>query len=133
MEKVHQILRQAGIVLFAVFFAQCGGNSGGVKQVRGTQLLYTSAVTVKEVNKLADFLIASNFANENEITVQLDKSGNTYLFRMVVREGIENDPEMVEVFKTYAESISEGVFGGKPVDFHVCDKQLQTRMVVSSN
>ena len=132
MEKVHQILRQAGIVLFAVLFAQCGGNSGGEKQVRGTQLFYTSAVTVEEVDKLAEFLVASNFATDNENSVQLDKSETAYLFRMVVAVGVDLDKEILEAFKGYAALISEHVFDGNPVDFHVCDNQLQTRMVIKN-
>jgi len=135
MKKTKCFFKSASFPLFVTFFAECGGgggSQGGDMQVLGTQLLYTSNVTVNEAEKLAEFLVESNFAKEeNENTIQLDKDGNKYLFRMVVKVGIEDDPEMVEVFKEYAAHISNFVFDKKPVDFHICDNQLQTRMVVS--
>ncbi|MGC3977392.1 MAG: zinc ribbon domain-containing protein [Paludibacteraceae bacterium] len=65
-----------------------GGNNayGKSKTFNGTEVFYTSSITLDEVNRLGKYLIDHEFADGEEKTVQLNKTGNTYEFRMVVKK-----------------------------------------------
>jgi hypothetical protein len=105
-------------------------NYGKEKNFNGTQLFYTSTITESEANSLGNYLIESGFADGEEKTVQLNKLGNTYQFRMVVKKGIEQDQEYAELGKSYAAQISTEIFNGKQVDVHFCDENLETLRVL---
>ena len=51
--------------------------------------------------------------------------------RVVVKEGIEREPNTVEMFRTLGEQISVAVFHGAPVEVHLCNPNLQTLLSVS--
>ena len=96
----------------------------------GVQLFYTSTITEAEANSLGNYLIKSEFADGEKKTVQLNKSGNTYEVRMVVKTGIEQDQEYTALGKLMAAEISTEVFNGKQVDVHYCDENLKTLKVL---
>jgi len=100
------------------------------KTFNGTQIFYTSSVTVNEVDILGAYLITGGFADGDKKTVQLNKSGNTYEFRMVVKKGIEQDPAYRELTKEFAIELSDYVFNGQKVDIHLCNDKLQTLFVI---
>ncbi len=69
-------------VLLAVGLA-C--SSYGTKlDFNGGELYYTDNVTEADAKKLGDYLVKSGFFGGRQVTVQLDKAGATYQFRMVV-------------------------------------------------
>ena len=105
-------------------------NYGEQKTFNGTQVFYTSEVTMSDVDKLGNFLVDTGFADGGQKSVQLNKKGNTYEFRMVVKKGIENDQEYRELGKLFAAQISEYVFGGANVDTHYCDEKFNTLIVL---
>jgi len=105
-------------------------NYGEEKYFNGTQLFYTSNVTEREADRLGQFLIDWGFADGEYKTVQLNKTGNTYEFRMVVKTGIENDPVFRDVFRLATIELSDGVFDGANVDIHLCNDRLKTLSVV---
>lgn len=96
----------------------------------GGQLFYTSSVTEAEAKKLGQYLVENGFFDGNLKTVQINKSGNTYEFRMVVKKGIEQDESMVLAAKMLAIELSESVFNNAPVDIHFCDERLETIRVI---
>ena len=49
---------------------------------------------------------------------------------MVVKTGIEQDPEYTEMGKLMAAEISSAVFNGDLVDVHFCDENLNTLRVL---
>ena len=107
---------------------------GTEKSFDGVQLWYTSIITEKEADAMGNYLIESGFSDGMEKTVQLNKSGNTYEFRMVVKTGIEQDQEYAELGKLLATEISTFVFNREPVDVHFCDENLKTlRVLLMSN
>ena len=118
-----------GIVFFTLLIVSCN-NYGKEKTFNGTQLFYTSNVTENEVNKLGQFLIDWGFADGEYKTVQLNKTGNTYEVRMVVKTGLENDQEYRNLFRLATNQISEGAFNGANVDIHLCNDKLKTLSVV---
>jgi hypothetical protein len=116
------------LALYITLLVGCNSN-GEEKTFNGVQLFYTSVITEAEADRLGAFLIDSEFANGEDKTVQITKSGNTYAFRMVVKKGVENDHEYAQIFKQVAAEISKNVFNNAPVDLHACDKYLNTLRV----
>ncbi|MFD3407587.1 hypothetical protein SKC37_02870 [Aquirufa sp. HETE-83D] len=127
MKKLITIL--ASILFTSLTLVSCDSGDKE-KNFNGVQLFYTSAVTEAEADSLGSFLISSEFADGGEKTVQLNKSGTTYEFRMVVKKGIEQDQEYTELGKALASEISAGVFNGQQVDVHYCDENLNTLRVL---
>jgi len=96
----------------------------------GGQLFYTNSMTEAEATRLGQYLVDNGFFDGNPKTVQINKSGNTYEFRMVVKKGIEQDESMIQAAKIFAAELSENVFNGAPVDIHFCDERLKTIRVI---
>ncbi len=94
------------------------------------ELYYTDNVTEADARKLGDYLVKSGFFDGRKITVQLDKAGATYQFRMVVVKEKQNDEATALLMKTFAGEISEEVFNDAPTELHICDDQLKTIRVL---
>ena len=63
-----------------------GCNSLGTKlEFNGGELYYTKNVNEAEARKLGEYLVNEKFFDGAKKTIQLDKSGDTYLFRAVVK------------------------------------------------
>jgi hypothetical protein len=106
------------------------GNYGTKLDFNNGELYYTDNVTESDARKLGDYLVKEGFFNGKKITVQLDKAGSTYQFRMVVQAEKQNDETTLELLKPFAEDISENVFNNAPTELHVCDDQLKTVRVL---
>ncbi len=126
MKKIMAIF--ATMFITAVILSSCS-NYGKEKNFKGVQLFYTSTITETEADLLGNYLIKSGFAN-GEVTVQINKNGNKYEFRMVVKKGMEQDQEYIDVGKLYAAELSSNVFNGEQVDIHLCDENLKTLRVL---
>lgn len=121
-------------MFFSVILSGCSGEDYGTKLSFGenNELYYTTNVKEEEAKKLGDYLVKEEFfaKDGNSRTVQLNKSGSTYEFRMVVKEGLDKDQATVDLMKTVAAELSKGVFNGATVDVHLCDDTLKTLRVV---
>lgn len=91
-----------------------------------SELFYTDSVTKDEALILGNYLVKSGFFSGERKTVQVNKTGVVYSFRMVVKSGMENDERMVAVFKSFSLELSRNVFNGSMVDIHLCDTKLKT-------
>jgi len=93
-----------------------------------TDVYYTNGVSKLEVQKLGKYLTRSGFADGNAKSVQLSKNkeNNHYQFRMVTNEKGLKDSSYNFIFQVMAMQISDSVFNGKPVDFHICDNTFKT-------
>ena len=127
MKKLITIL---AVILFSSVILMSCTDHGKEKHFNGVQLFYTSSISESEANALGNYLIKGGFADGAEKTVQLNKSGNTYEFRMVVKTGIEKAQQNLDMGKLFAAEISTSVFNGKPVDVHFCDENLKTLRVL---
>lgn len=96
-----------------------------------SDLYYTSTVTVAEAQKLGDYLVKNEFFDATPKTVQLNKTGTTYEFRMVVKPNVATDLSRDKTFQAFARELSKDVFGGQPVVIHLCDDRLKTLRVSS--
>jgi hypothetical protein len=121
-------------MLFSVMLSSCSGEDYGTKINFGenNELYYTENVTLEESQALGDYLVKGEFfaADDNKRTVQLNKTGSTYEFRMVVKEGLDKDQATIDVMETVAADLSANVFNDEVVDVHLCDDTLKTLRVV---
>jgi hypothetical protein len=119
------------IILVSILITPgCGQNYGKLVKFNEGELYYTSAVTTDEVDRLGQYLVAEEFFDGNEKTAQLNKVGNTYEFRMVIKKGLENDQDLIQIAQEFANQLSADVFAGNQVDIHLCDEYLNTLRVV---
>ena len=116
-------------ILLITIFTSCG-DYGTLLEFNGGELYYTSSISEREAYRLGEFLVDNEFFDGEGKTVQINKSGNTYEFRMVVKKGIEKDEEFIQVFKNLSAVLSEDVFDGYSVDIHLCDVYINTLRVV---
>lgn len=125
-------LKTKGFLLMSAFLLMLIActNYGTKLEFNGVELYYTSDVEEAEAKALGEYLVDSGFADGNEKSVQLNKEGSTYEFRMVVKEGMEKDEEYIEIAKVFAAELSETLFDGEQVDIHLCDDKLKTLRVV---
>ncbi len=121
-----------GVTVLAILLAfGLACNQYGEKlEFNGGELYYTKNVAEAEARKLGEYLVKEEFYDGKEKTVQLDKEGGTYQFRMVVIEDKRNDESTLEIFKTFASQLSTDVFNDAPVEVHVCDEKLKTLKIV---
>jgi len=131
---ISNIIHRASAVVIAIAAIMAAGcGSHGTKlEFKGGELYYLPPVNAEEANKLGKFFIDDGFFDGNMKTVQLRKEGSTYEVRMVVKKGIEQDQEFVNIFKIYVSNISKVVFNGSKVDIHLCDEHLVTLKTIVS-
>jgi hypothetical protein len=126
-----------GLLLFTCSLLSSCKNYGVEKTINGVQYFYTSNVTESELDRLADVLrdVGFDVKDENEgKTVQLNRTGNTYEIRAVIKKGLEMDSEFCDAAKTIAKYVSTSVFDDANVEFHLCDENLETvRVILMSN
>ena len=115
----------------AVLMIGLACNQYGTKlEYNGGEVYYTDNVTEADAKKLGEFLVKEGFFDGKPKTVQLEKAGSTYQFRMVVQPEKQNDEATAELMKTFASELSENVFNKAPVEMHICDETLKTVKVV---
>lgn len=117
------------VALLLVVGLACQGY-GTKLMFNGGELYYTSNVTEADAKKLGDYLVKEGFFDGKTKTVQLDKEGSTYQFRMVVQPEKQNDEATMALMKTFAGQVSADVFGNAPTELHVCDEHLKTLRVI---
>jgi hypothetical protein len=117
------------IALLMVVGLACNGN-GTKLEFNGGELYYTDNVTESEAKKLGEYLVKEGFYDGKPKSVQLDKEGSNYQFRMVVQKEKQNDPQTLDMMKTFGKELSADVFNNAPVEMHVCDETLKTLSVV---
>lgn len=119
------------LLLLSIIISSC--NPYGEKlEFKATEVYYTEHVTKQEAQKLGEFLVSSEFADGRKKSVQLTKneeSGN-YTFRMVTNEKAQKEDSYDILFKAISIQISDSVFNGKAVDFHVCNNTFKTLRVI---
>jgi hypothetical protein len=121
-----------GAVLLLIFVALPRLTYGTeIPLSNGSQLFYTSAVSEAEAQKLAQHLETTMLKdNRFKGSIQLNRSGNTYQIRFVVKEGAESNDLAVLAFQVYGQMASKEVFNGAPVEVHFCDQSLHTVRVL---
>lgn len=128
MKKISFLLMYLAVIAVLV---SCGEGYGTKLQYGSTELYYTKNVTETQAKALGDFLVESSFTEGDDTkTVQINKEGDVYEFRMVVKDSYIDDEDYAETVALYASFISEGVFDGKEVEVHLCDDKINTLKVI---
>ena len=130
-------MKQLKTILYIMVFLlllSCSGY-GDKLQYLQTEVYYTSKVDKVEAEKLGEFLVRSEFAGDNEKSIQLSKNDTNghYQFRMVTSKEAAESKSYETIFKLYAKQLSDSVFNKQPVDFHVCDNKFKTLKVIPFN
>ncbi len=106
---------------------------GKVLEYKGGRLFYTSMVTEDEARKMGEYLLKVElFKDGGSSIAQLTKAGDVYQLRMITdKEVLEEKPSPgfmgpVEASGLLAEDISNAVFNGAKVEWHLCDDKLRT-------
>lgn len=114
------------VVFFSIAFISSCGDYGRELKFNQGQLFYTSTVSESEAQKLGQYLIQQGFFDGKEKSIQLNKSGDIYQFRMVIKKGYEQDPNFINFAKQISQELSKDVFNDAPVEIHLCNQNLQT-------
>ena len=95
-------------------------------------LFYTENITAEEADALGNYLIQVGFflGEGDGNAIQLNKSEGHYEFRMVVADGMETNPMMLDEMKLFAYEMSQDVFNGETVIAHLCNNTLETLAIV---
>jgi hypothetical protein len=128
--KTIRLLSAVILIAVALLKITSCNNYGKKLTFNGGELYYTSQVTEAETKKLGDYLVKEKFFDGTRKTVQLNKDGGTYEFRMVVIKDGEKGPNTVTTFTSVAKELSENVFNGANVVVHLCDDHLKTLRVI---
>jgi hypothetical protein len=127
----HKTYLSGMLAVAMLLFAGLACSNYGTKlDFNGGEVYYTDKVTEAEAKKLGEYLVKEEFFDGKPKTVQLDKAGSTYQFRMVVQKEKQNDEGTIELMKTFAGQISADVFNDAPTELHICDESLKTVRVV---
>ncbi|MGW8121062.1 hypothetical protein ACV07N_00270 [Roseivirga echinicomitans] len=117
------------IVAVVTFFIFSSSSYGDKLEFNGTDVYYTDLVTEADAQRLGEYLIESEFADGNGKSVQLTKRDSTYLFRMVVVDGVTEDSTKDISFQALAMLISMQVFNDAPVELEACSNTFETLRV----
>tara|TARA_R110001592_G_scaffold17204_2_gene72924 strand:+ start:1678 stop:2067 length:390 start_codon:yes stop_codon:yes gene_type:complete len=117
------------IIAVIVYFVFSSSSYGEKLEFNGTDVYYTDLVTETDAQKLGDYLIESEFADGSGKSVQLTKRDSTFLFRMVVIDGVTEDSTKDINFKALAMLISMQVFDNAPVELEACSNTFETLRV----
>ncbi len=122
-----------GWAVLLLVLSGCGQRYGERLMFNGGELYYTSRVTKQEAQKLGEYLVGQGFFDGTRKSVQLDKRGETYLFRAVMKKNVQDNEVAHRLFQLFAIGLSLRVFDGSPVEIHLCDERLRTKKVITMN
>ncbi|MEM6719448.1 MAG: hypothetical protein AAF611_09050 [Bacteroidota bacterium] len=120
-------MKKIYILLFVLVLATSCAYYGEKKVFDGTEIYYTDGVTVEQVEKLGESLVASGFTDGRHKSVQFVKEGEKYVFKMIIKEEFLENEAYENLYKFFPKELSNYV--NLPVDFHVCDNQFNTLKV----
>ena len=95
----------------------------------GTDVHYTQDDLKSKAEATGAYLEEIGFTDGDPKSVQITRD-SVYHFRMVVQDGIAEDPSMEVSFKALGMLLSEKVFEGEPIHFDLCDDTFTTLKTV---
>ncbi len=128
MKKVFKVLVVLVATLIGYVVLTMEGYGEKI-EFNGTDVYYSEMVNEAEAQKLGEYLVETEFAEGRSKSVQLDKRDSTYLFRMVVMDGVVEDSTNDITFLAMTYAISLAVFDGAPVELEACDNTFGTLRV----
>lgn len=89
-------------------------------------LFFTNTIQRVVAERLRTFLLAQGFTGANSITAQLNLADSTWQFRLMVLPQKAKDPDYIATCQAFGAQLSRQVFGGAPVEVHLCDLDFRT-------
>ena len=129
-KRLNQFIKRALFILIIPVLISCGQGYGKLIKYGSDELYYTSSVSAAQASILGEYLLEYEFFTNQGVAVQLNKVGGTYEFRMIIKEGLENDQDFIEIAKLMSAELSYDVFDDAQVDIHLCDEYFNTLRVV---
>ena len=117
------------LLVFTLTFASCT-NYGTKLMFDETELYYTKNVTEDKADDIGKYLQETGFTEGDRKTIQITKDGDTYQFRMVVKEDFVDDEDYEQTAYVFINNLSTDVLDNNPVELHMCDENLKTLKVV---
>lgn len=96
------------------------------------KVYYVSPVDKVTAEKVGSFLQEYRYFINTGAVVQLVQD-STLTVRFATREGIENDPYIIDGFVDMQLEMSLSVFDGHPLDMQICDSTLTTKGTITFN
>lgn len=118
------------LILGCLLGVSCNRLSHGEKiKFEGFDVYYGKGATKGDAQKLGDYFVGLglNEASSDRKSMQVQKSGDTYVVKFIVSDDAEIDPQKVESFEFIGYMLSALVFNETPVDVHLCGDGFQTR------
>ncbi len=89
-------------------------------------------ILANEVKQLGYYLHSIGFAEEQQVSVQLDQDDNAWMFRMVTNEELWHDDEYHALVEGFVNMLAAEFFLNELVEFHICDGVFVTQVVIPS-
>lgn len=124
MKKTILLVTIASLMM--VFFTACN-NYGTKMELEGGELYYTENVSEEEAKKLGEWLETYYLKGNPGAAVQIDKDGETYLAKFVIKDEIDVEDQAIGNFAGELQIAISQLFDDAKVNVHLCDGQLETR------
>jgi hypothetical protein len=127
------LLLLGGIIIGGVAVHEVVFNSGlGEKRVFGPgEEVYYQAVPREDADRLGQFLQREGFFDgRGPKTVVLKREGGSLVVAFVVNAAAVKKPQVIQEFREFGRQLSQQVFGGQPVEIHLCDEYLSVLSTV---
>ncbi len=96
----------------------------------GGDLYYTASITPAVATRLGNYLVKSNFYDGSHKSTLLNKADDIYEFKMVVKEGAENDPNTLAAGTQMIKDLSSELFHGSRVNVYLTDNEFKALKVL---
>lgn len=127
---MKKLLSAIVIVSFIAF--SCGLMPKFVEK-NGVKIQYSNGATKEETTKLLDYLDKGGFSDGSKKDLKLEKSGDGYILKMVIKDGFELDDENVEMMVEFGCELSKNVFDGKSVSLELCSNTWDLKKALKSD
>ena len=108
-------------LILAFFFFFTTACSEKAQTFNQTQIDYNQTITESDVQRLGEYLIQSRFTDGTPKNIKIKKKGQTYSFKMVIRDELELTPKLTRRFGIFAYNLSNDVFNQAPVEIELCN------------
>lgn len=90
----------------------------------GGTVYYLSTVSQAEVEEVGNYFVEIGFFGEEEVEVLFFKEENTYGLSFVIDEGMEQDEEIIQVFKEIGQQLSNSILNENRVSIIFIDENF---------
>ena len=125
----RSVLSAIALTAVALLFVGCT-NYGEKKVFNKGEVYYTEGIDTADVDKLGNYLVEVEFFDGREKSVQLQKNGEGYVFRVVMQDEYFGKEETTKTFRLIGKLLSSQVFDDAPVDVELTDEYFETKETV---